>query len=330
MTVRVIWLFGGAAAVALAVAVRAPLATTVLGLTVFGVVHNVLELRYVSGRFATVLSGRMLFWLLGLITVIVLCRLAGMVVGEPARLAEIVVGYAVLGAACVAGLRGPSLMAAAAVLAIAAAASLSWPPYHFVVLSHLHNVVPLFFLWDWAARLPTPALRRWFRSVQIGWVLVVPAVLLSGVLDRHFAGTSSSLAGFAGNPRTIVAASAPPAAVVTEVGLRLLVVFAFLQTMHYFVWVGFFPRYAPDAARAFELRVPWLTGARAWTLGGAVGVALAVVFVTDYASGKAVYSAFASYHAYLEFPVVLATLLGLGAATAPKSPASTGQTVGAR
>jgi len=330
MTLRAIWLFAGAAAVALAVAVRAPLATTVLGLMAFGVLHNVLELRYVTGRFAQVLSGWLLVWLLGLITVIVLCRLAGMVVGEPARLAEIVVGYAVLGAACVVGLRGPSLIAAAVILATATAASLSWPAYHFVVLTHLHNVVPLFFLWEWAARLPTPALRRWFRSVQIGWVLIVPAVLLSGVLDRHFGATSSSLAGFAGNPRTIVAASAPPAAVATEVGVRLLVVFAFLQTMHYFVWVGFFPRYAPDAARAFEARAPWLTGARAWTLGAAVGVALAVVFVTDYASGKAVYSAFASYHAYLEFPVVLAMLLGLGAATAPNRSDAVHQAVGAR
>lgn len=101
----------------------------------------------------------------------------------------------------------------------------------------------------------------------------------------------------------------------TQDGVRLLVVFAFLQTMHYFVWVVFFPRYAPEAARAFEARAPWLTGARAWALGIGVGAALAVVFATDYASGKAVYSAFASYHAYLEFPVVLAMLLGLGAVT---------------
>ncbi len=277
------------------------------------------------------LSGRLLFWLLGLITVIVLCRLAGMVVGEPARLAEIVVGYAVLAAACVAGLRGPSLIGAAVVLSIATAASLSWPAYHFVVLTHLHNVVPLFFLWEWAARLPTPAVRRWFRSVQIGWVLVVPAILLTGVVDRHLGGASSSLTGFAGDPRTIVAASAPPAAVLTDVGLRLLVVFAFLQTMHYFVWVVFFPRYAPDAARAFETRAPWLTGPRAWLLGAGVGLALVVVFATDYASGKAVYSAFASYHAYLEFPVILAMLLGLGAATASNpSAAPTGQAVGAQ
>jgi hypothetical protein len=321
MTLRAVWLFVLVAGVALVVAVRAPLATTVLGLIAFGVLHNVLELRYVSGRFAAVLSGRLLLWLVGLITAIVLCRLAGMIVGEPARLAEIVVGYAVLVAGCLAASRGPALLMALAVLAAAAVASMSWPAYHFVVLAHLHNVVPLFFLWEWSARLPNPSVRRWFRSVQVGWVLVVPALVLAGLFDGQFGSARTSLTGFVGNPRPILAASAPPAAVVTEVGMRLLVVFAFLQTMHYFVWVFFLPRCAPEATKAFEARAPWLTGRRAWTLGAALGIALAALFVIDYASGKAVYSAFASYHAYLEFPVLLAVVLGLGgAATATRLP----------
>ena len=142
MTVRVIVLFVATAAAALALAVQAPLATTVLGLMTFGVLHNVLELRYVAGRFAPVLSGQLLTVLIALITAIVLCRVAGMVVGQPARLVEILVGYAVLGAACAAALRGPLRVIAMAVLAAAAAISLSWPAYHFVVLAHLHNVVP--------------------------------------------------------------------------------------------------------------------------------------------------------------------------------------------
>jgi hypothetical protein len=311
MTLRAVWLFILVAAVALVVAMRAPLATTVLGLIAFGILHNILELRYVSGRFAAVLSGRLLLWLVGLITAIVVCRLAGMIVGEPARLAEIVIGYAVLVAACLAAARGPALLVALTVLAAALVASMSWPAYHFVILAHLHNVVPLFFLWEWSARFPTPSVRRWFRSVQVGWILVVPALLLSGLFDRQFGSARSSLAGFAGDPRPILAASAPPAAVVTEVGVRLLVVFAFLQTMHYFVWVFFLPRCAPDATKAFEARVPWLTGRRTWTLGAALGVALAALFVIDYSSGKALYAAFASYHAYLEFPVLLAVVLGL-------------------
>ena len=40
-----------AATGAMALATRAPLATTVLGLIAFGVLHNVLEIRYVAGRF---------------------------------------------------------------------------------------------------------------------------------------------------------------------------------------------------------------------------------------------------------------------------------------
>lgn len=315
MTVRVIWGFGLAAAAALALAMRAPLATTVLGLMAFGVLHNVLELRYVAGRFAPVLSGRFLAVLLGLISAIVLCRLAALVVGQPARIAEILVGYAVLGAACVAALRGPLLILAFGTLAVALAASVSFPQYHFVVLAHLHNIVPLFFLWEWSRRLPTANARRCFRAVQLGWVLVIPGVLLAGLLDRYLGGVTSGVAAFAGDPARIVAASAPPATVATEVGVRFLVVFAFLQTMHYFVWIAFLPRYAPDAARAFESRAPfrsgWLSGWRAWALGAGLGAVLAVLFAIDYASGKALYAAFASYHAYLEFPVLLAMLLGL-------------------
>lgn len=315
MTIRVIWVFVAVAAAALLIAMQAPLATTVLGLMAFGALHNVLELRYVAGRFGSVLSGQLLVVLIAVITAIVLCRLAATAVGQPARLAEIVLGYGVLAAACIAALRGRLLALALSVLAVAAAASLRWPAYHFVVLAHLHNVVPLFFLWEWARRLPSVPVRRLFRVVQVGWVLVIPALLLTGVFDKRFGGVSSSVAAFAGNPRPIVAATAPPAAAATDMGVRFLVVFAFLQTMHYFVWVAFLPRYAPDAARAFEARAPWFTGRRAWALGAGLGAALAVPFAIDYASGKALYAAFASYHAYLEFPVLIAVLLGLKHAT---------------
>src|SRR5262245_8142285 len=69
--------FAVTAVLALTVALRAPLATVVLGLIAFGVLHNVLEIRYVAGRFAGVLRGSLLWTLLGLISGIVLCRLVG-------------------------------------------------------------------------------------------------------------------------------------------------------------------------------------------------------------------------------------------------------------
>lgn len=293
-----------AAAGALALAVNAPIATTVLGLIAFGVLHNVLELRYVTGRFANVLTGRFLGLLVALISGIVVCRFAALVAGQPARYAEILIGYAVLAVAAVAA-RGPVRYLVLAGIMAATGASLMWPAYHFVVLAHLHNVVPLIFLWEWARRLPTAAARAGFRAVQVGWVLVVPALILAGAADAWTGGLTAT----AFTDR-VISVSAPPDAVDTVIGVRFLVVFAFLQTMHYVVWVWFLPRYAPDATEAFERRVPALAGTRVWALGLAGGAVLAVLFTLDYWGGRSVYSALATYHAYLEFPVILALLLG--------------------
>src|SRR6266542_3409884 len=259
--------FAGCAAVALVVALRAPLATTVLGLIGFGVLHNVLELRYVAGRFAGVLSGRLLGLLAVLVTGIVACRLLVL------RTPEILLAYGVLAAGVLfAGRAVVSRLAGLAGLGVALTASLSWPAYHFVVLAHLHNVVPL---------------------------------VLAGVFDRLITAGPSTVVAFAGTPAAVAGPVTPPA---VTIGLRFLVVFAFLQTMHYVVWVGFLPRYAPDATAAFEARLPWLRGWRPWVLAGAAAAVLAVLFVSDDAQGRTLYAAFASYHAYLEFPVLLALL----------------------
>ncbi|MEW1911798.1 hypothetical protein AB0442_25710 [Kitasatospora sp. NPDC085895] len=296
-----------AAAIALAFALRAPAGLAVLGLATFGILHNVLELRYVAGRFGEVLAGRFLRLLLVLITGIVVCRL--LPPGPVPHAAEILLAYGLLAAACLQALRGRpvALAGAAVVLSAAAALSLSFPAYHFVVLAHLHNLVPLVFLWEWSRRLPRG--RAVFLAVQCGWVLAVPALLLLGALDGVLAPADGGVARLA-------AAYTPPAWLHTAAGLRFVAVFAFLQTMHYVVWVWFLPRHAPDAAVAFERRVPLLRGGRAWLLGAGAGAALAVLFATDWAQGKTLYAAVASYHAYLEFPV----LLLLVARLAPAAP----------
>ncbi|MFC9327856.1 hypothetical protein [Kitasatospora sp. NPDC057015] len=294
--------FGAAAALALVGALRAPAGTAVLGLALFGILHNVLELRYVTGRFEAVLAGPFLKLLVALITGIVVCRL--LPVSGATRAAEILLVYGLLAAACLHSLRRrPVLLAAAAALLLpAAAASLSFPGYHFVVLTHLHNLVPLLFLLEWSRGLPRG--RAGFVAVQCGWVLVIPALLLGGVLDPWFA-PATATAG------RLAASYTPPAWLDTSAGLRFVAVFAFLQTMHYVVWVWFLPRHAPEASAAFARRAPALRGGRAWLLGLAAAAALAVLFATDYAQGKALYAALASYHAYLEFPVLLVLVLGI-------------------
>ncbi|HEY5821788.1 MAG TPA: hypothetical protein VIT20_07420 [Propionibacteriaceae bacterium] len=301
----------GAAILALGVALRAPLVVTVVGLILFGVLHNVLEIRYVAGRFAAVLTGRFLGLLLLLTSGIMICRLTASRWPYGARLAEVGVGYAILAAGCWLGLRGGWLVVGYVVLAVAAWASFSWPAYHFVVLTHLHNLVPLIFLWDWARRIPSDRSRSAFRMTQLLWIVVVPIVILLGATDRWITAAPGVVARFVGNGQQVIASSAPPDAS-AQLGLRFLVVFAFMQTMHYVVWVGFLPKFAPDAAAAFDARVPWLRGRRAWYVGGIGGAFLAVLFVSDYFAGKALYGALATYHAYLEFPVLLALVMAPG------------------
>ena len=109
-----VWL-GLAAIAALALALRLPVATTVLGLVVFGVLHNVLELRYVLGRFDEILRGPFLVLLGVLITGVLVCRL--LPVSAATRAVEIGLCYLVLGVACVRALRGTWLALALAVLA---------------------------------------------------------------------------------------------------------------------------------------------------------------------------------------------------------------------
>ncbi|GAA2452448.1 hypothetical protein GCM10010191_83440 [Actinomadura vinacea] len=275
----------------------------------FGILHNVLELRYVSGRFDTILTGRFLGLLVVLITGIMLCRLTPMLPWSAP--AEILLGYLVLAVACRWGLRRRPLLlwTALAALGCAATGSLLFPGYHFVFLAHLHNVVPLFFLWEWARELKTG--RVAFRATQAAWVLLVPALILAGTFDPWLGGDQDgAVAAFAGGGERLLSAYTPPAWLDTALALRLLVVFAFLQTMHYVVWVWFMPRHAHPATERFEQRVGALRGHRAWLLGAAGALLLAVLFISDYTGGKTLYGAIASYHAYLEFPVLLALLAG--------------------
>jgi hypothetical protein len=301
-----------AAVVALALALRVPVATAVLGLVAFGALHNVLELRYVTGRFDTVLAGPFLALLVALVTGVMVCRL--LPPGNGSRAAEIGLSYVLLAAACVRSVahRKGWLTLAVAVLALAATVSFAFPAYHFVVLSHLHNVVPLFFLWEWSASL-RPGRRGLFRAVNLGWVLVVPGLILSGLFDPVLRAAPAALGGLGSfEVAGLVRTYAPPSLVPTDMGVRFLVVFAFMQTMHYVVWIGVLPRYAPEAAARFDARVPVLRGGRAWLLGLGLAAVLSVAFLLDYASGRSLYAAAASYHAYLEFPVLLALVFSSG------------------
>jgi hypothetical protein len=282
------------AVVALPFAVRYPIAASIVALAVFGVAHTVLELRWVLNRFRPMLPARLLAGVVALATVIALARLAGW-----PRPVEILAGFGLVALALVHGAttgRLPKTATAigAAALAIGLAASLRTPGMYGIVLAHLHNLVTAVLLWEWRPD-------RRFRAGLVAVFAVIPALVLAGALDPAL----PTAIARTGPAHLLSAGITPPAWAATALGVRIVAVFAFLQAVHYGVWCWLLPRHAP-------VRPTAATGARvpAVVVIAFATALLAFVFRTDYATGRSVYASLATYHAYLEFPVVLVLLGG--------------------
>jgi hypothetical protein len=158
---------------------------------------------------------------------------------------------------------------------------------------HVHNVVALAFWWAWRPR----ELKSLLIPALVGLALLL---IFSGVTDAAIARpgpmTGSTFTEF-------VESNAP--GLPATFAARLILSFAFLQSLHYAVWL----RLVPDDARARPAPRPF---AASWNalerdLGlplllvccvGAVGIAAwGVVNLADARSG---YLRLASFHAYLE------------------------------
>ena len=99
--------------------------------------------RYIAGRFAGLSTGRFLLLLLAATSGIAICRILAQLWSIAARYGEVGIGYLILGLGCWIGLSGLWRAIGLAVLIIAAYTSFSFPGYHFVVLTHLHNLGPV-------------------------------------------------------------------------------------------------------------------------------------------------------------------------------------------
>ena len=315
---------------ALVVSLMSAVSTVVLGVLLLGVLHAVLELRYVAGRFSGLALGlgRPFLRLLALLVVgIVVARLLGGLVGRPGNVVEIVIGYAIV-AVSVPRVLGRGQWSSAWVLTgVAAVASLRWPEQHFLAVVHLHLVAVLAFVWEWSRRLPSVRSRRVFRALQVGWALVIPVLILVGAADAWIGTDTTFVRSLVGDGHGVIAGIQQTGGEGAMGGHRLLAVFAFLQTMHLLTWVVFFPRHAPDAAADLEERLPWLTGARVWAIGFLAAAVFAVLLVSNYSLGVGVQDALTSPHAYVEIPLLLA-LLGRGRRTGAGSEPPDGRRVG--
>jgi hypothetical protein len=245
------------------------------------------------------------------LTAIVLLRLAPL--GLLGRPAEIVATYGLLGAVLVLrlGYRPFALASALLVLLLATATSLAFPDYHFVAITHLHNVLPLVFLWEWTKGTGAAGAGRAFRLLNLTWAVLLPMLILAGAFGHPAMLDPTWATSIVGDVDSFVRTLVPPGGD-SEAGGRLLSVFALLQLMHYYVWCRFFPSVGTAEAARFnqtmrDLRLP--SGRRLTGLVLLLAAATLLLMWTDFWWGRSLYGALAGYHAYLEYALLLLFVL---------------------
>jgi hypothetical protein len=143
-------------------------------------------------------------------------------------------------------------------------------------------------------------------------------LIFAGAFDRVLAGWGV-LAWSGDRSAGAVAAAYSPAGWGGAWPARFLAVFAFGQLMHYVVWCGFLPAVArhehQDAARA-PLAGSWFRPGRFALVVGASALLVGGLQLRVGAGGRRVYMAVASYHVYLEYPILVLLLAGLVAGRA--------------
>lgn len=205
-----------AVAAAFAMVAAAPLEVLAIGPVVLGVPHLVADLRYLVAK--RDLHRRLAFWML---VVVPSCACW---FWPSASLAFLALGGGALAARASARVRIPIAIGAVVCAALASG------PLATVVFAHVHNVIALVALFALS--------KRGARGPAIAAVLAVvgSALFLSGALDdlafRSFARGMTS-------PDTAVQTLAPDLPVV--LATRVVVVFAFMQSIHYGVWVRLVP-----------------------------------------------------------------------------------------
>lgn len=300
-----------------ALALAQPFALASIGVIVLGPLHVLLAMRYLLGRSWPVLPGRTGQTLTILLLVMVIVRAVTVADGHLGHHLELLGGSAILAYALWTGLKGRwRLVAVAGVIAWTAVSfiELGW---FWHLLTHGHNVIPLVFLWDWARR-GTPRARIGFVVASLVWVVAVPAAMLAGWFDAFLNTAVPGIVTSLADPSFLVDSAAPPGAD-PVLGLRFLAVFAFMQAMHYVLWMVFFQVGGRAEIHRLERAVPSVRGWRFWAIGAVVTAAVWATYGIGYGDGRAVYGVFGALNVYLEQPIavwLLLTALPAGGTTA--------------
>ncbi|MDB4944524.1 MAG: hypothetical protein JWP97_4058 [Labilithrix sp.] len=248
---------------ALVLATGAPMWTLALGPLVLGVPHVVADVRYLVVRAGLGAERRLV--------AVVALPLAVAACGGGTR-----AGFVAVAAALLASARGRSewQRSAAGLALLAPLTFLAWhaPARADAAFAHLHNLVAVGLWWGWRR----PGERAGMRWIALGAMALATLAILSGALDPLVSaglGWRSRPAGF--GVSALASALAPD--VSTRWALRLVVLYAFGQSIHYAIWLRLVPDEDRERATPRTFRASWQALTRdvgPWVLAGA-GLAIA-------------------------------------------------------
>lgn len=295
-------------AVAFALTLCLPLWLLLLGPIVLGAPHIASDIRYLLLK-PPVPLGRLGLWLiLAPLLAMTVFRVVATLGGPFWAELEVLLGAtAMLGGVMVArGALGWRLVALVGVVGLTAIAMTN-PYMSLVVIAHLHNVVA-FGLWLYF--LKGEVSPRALAVVSVCY-LGLSLLLLSPVVDDLAFGHASSVIG---SFNLVYMADTLAPGLPLELGLRWVLLFAFLQSMHYAIWLRLIPqrldsRRAPPTFRRSLSRLRADFGTRAFVVLALVCIAipLAAVF-GDAEETRHVYLLAALAHGWVELAIISALL----------------------
>ena len=283
---RVALLFSALIVTGLIGTLVAPLWLLLLGPLVWGVPHVVADLRYLVVRTGYHRRPH-LGWLAGGPLLWIACG------------GDLVWGFVGAGAVALTARAGLARrLVALALLAAGGAGMLALGDVSDVVFAHAHNFLAVAFWWGWRPR------GGWAHRVPLalfaaacGFLLTAPAVELA-----RASGGLEWFGGAMGPEYQLwrVAPGVPP-----ELGLRLVLLFCFVQSMHYAVWLHLLPdedrrRATPPTFRASYEELRRDLGDVGLLVAGLLTVGVAAWAIVDLAQADRGYFRMARFHGHLE------------------------------
>lgn len=293
-------------------ALMAPVPLYLVALALVGLPHVVWEMAFVRSRYGTRWPLRWWHALWAVLALQALMRGAAAAgwVSPPWVAASDIAALASIGVLVACAPRGTGVMARA--VGAAGALGLVWllvageVVVALLWLSLLHNFTPLLLAWDLAREDTTQRPLAWGITALLASPLALAA---AAALSPAFAGWIAALQGASVGQ----AAAASPLAAQLPLGASpqllpaLFSALVIAQCAHYLSVIHLLPQ-----AEARRSGCPPLS-VRSRSLALLATAALAVLFIVDHATARAVYAVAAGAHAWLEWPVLLMAWLGGGA-----------------